>query len=60
MLNEVKSAQAEQVQARRALGSYQHARRMVLAVLVLVMFVALLFGQSAFPPESVPHETIEM
>ncbi len=60
MLNEVKSAQAEQAQARRALGRYQHARRMVLAALVVVMFAALLFGQSAFPPESVPHETIEL
>jgi protein-S-isoprenylcysteine O-methyltransferase Ste14 len=60
MLNEVNSAQAEQARVRHSLGSYQHARRMVLAALVVVMFAALLFGQSAFPPESVPHETIEM
>jgi len=58
MLNEVKPARAEQAQARRALGRYQHARRMVFAALVVVMFAALLFGQSAFPPESVPHELL--
>ncbi|TIS98607.1 isoprenylcysteine carboxylmethyltransferase family protein [Mesorhizobium sp.] len=60
MLNKVESARTEREQARPSLGSYQHTRRMVLAALVVVMFAALLFGQSAFPPESVPHETIEM
>lgn len=55
MVNEVKYGEA-----KYALGNYQHMRRMVLAVLVLVLFAALLFGQSAFPPDSVPHETIEM
>jgi protein-S-isoprenylcysteine O-methyltransferase Ste14 len=32
----------------------------VLAVLVVVLLAALLFGQSLFPPETVVHETIEM
>ncbi|MBZ9873599.1 isoprenylcysteine carboxylmethyltransferase family protein [Mesorhizobium sp. BR1-1-9] len=42
------------------LGSYQRTRRLVLAVLVLVLFAALLFGQSTFPPDTPVHETIEM
>ena len=42
------------------LGGYQHMRRMVLAVLVVVLFAALLFGQSTFAPETPVHETIEM
>lgn len=41
-------------------GDYQHTRRMVLAVLVVVLFAALLFGQSTFPPDTPVHETIEM
>ncbi|TIS60126.1 MAG: isoprenylcysteine carboxylmethyltransferase family protein [Mesorhizobium sp.] len=55
MVDEVKYADA-----KYALGSYQHTRRMVLAVLVVVLFAALLFGQSLFPPETLVHETIEM
>lgn len=55
MVNEVKHGEV-----KYALGSYQHTRRMVLAVLVVVLFAALLFGQSAFPPDTVLHETIEM
>ena len=42
------------------LGGYQQTRRIVLAVLVVVMFAALLFGQSTFPPETWVHESIEM
>ncbi|TPM64280.1 isoprenylcysteine carboxylmethyltransferase family protein [Mesorhizobium sp. B2-2-4] len=42
------------------LGSYQRTRRLVLAVLVVVLFAALLFGQSSFPPDTAMHETIEM
>ncbi len=43
-----------------SMGSYQAMRRLVLAVLVVVLLAALLFGQSLFPPETVTHETIEM
>jgi protein-S-isoprenylcysteine O-methyltransferase Ste14 len=43
-----------------ALGGYQHIRRMVLAALIVVLFAVLLFGQSVFPPDTPPHETIEM
>lgn len=42
------------------LGSFQRLRRAVLAILILAMFAALLFGQSLFPPETVVHETLEM
>ncbi|CAN7184680.1 methyltransferase family protein [Mesorhizobium sp. LjRoot246] len=42
------------------LGNYQRTRRLVLAVLVAVLLVALLFGQSTFPPDTAMHETIEM
>jgi len=42
------------------LGNYQQMRRLVLAVLVVVLFLALLFGQSTFPPDTPVHETIEM
>jgi protein-S-isoprenylcysteine O-methyltransferase Ste14 len=42
------------------MGSYQATRRLVLAVLIVMLFAALLFGQSIFPPETVVHETIEM
>ena len=37
---------------QHGLGSYQHMRRLVLAVLIVVLFAALLFGQSIFPPET--------
>ena len=43
-----------------SMGSYQTMRRLVLAVLVIVLFAALLFGQSLFPPETPVHEAIEM
>ena len=46
--------------ARQALGGYQRMRRLVLAVLVVALFAALLFGQSIFPPDTIIHETIEM
>ncbi|CCV09952.1 isoprenylcysteine carboxylmethyltransferase family protein [Mesorhizobium sp. STM 4661] len=55
MVNQVRYAQA-----KHGLGSYQHMRRMVLAVLIVMMFAALLFGQSGFPPDTPMHETIEM
>jgi protein-S-isoprenylcysteine O-methyltransferase Ste14 len=48
------------VKARPGLGGYQRMRRLVLAVLVVVLFAALLFGQSDFSPDTVTHETIEM
>lgn len=54
MANEINPAPVKE------LGGYQHMRRMVLAVLVVVLFAALLFGQSTFPPETPVHETIEM
>ncbi|MBZ9762466.1 isoprenylcysteine carboxylmethyltransferase family protein [Mesorhizobium sp. CA8] len=57
MTDEVKSQSAEQTEG---LGGYQHMRRIVLAVLVVVLFCALLFGQSSFPPETWMHESIEM
>lgn len=55
MVNEVRYEQV-----KHGLGSYQHMRRLVLAVLIVVMFAALLFGQSVFPPDTPVHETIEM
>lgn len=42
------------------LGRYQSMRRLVLAVMILVMFAALLFGQSTFPPDTTVHEVVEM
>lgn len=42
------------------LGRYQSMRRLVLAVLVVAMFAALLFGQSTFPPDTTVHEVVEM
>ncbi|MEX0407682.1 isoprenylcysteine carboxylmethyltransferase family protein [Aquibium sp. LZ166] len=42
------------------LANYQRWRRYVLAALVAVIFGALLFGQSLFPPETPVHETVEM
>ncbi|MCQ8872820.1 isoprenylcysteine carboxylmethyltransferase family protein [Mesorhizobium sp. LMG17149] len=56
MVNEIKSAPVE----AHGLGNYQHMRRIVLAVLVVVLFAALLFGQSTFPPDTPVHESIEM
>jgi protein-S-isoprenylcysteine O-methyltransferase Ste14 len=42
------------------MSSYQSMRRLVLAVLIVVLLAALLFGQSYFPPETKMHESIEM
>jgi protein-S-isoprenylcysteine O-methyltransferase Ste14 len=42
------------------LQSFQHVRRMTLAVLLVLVFAVLLFGQSIFPPETAVHEAIEM
>ncbi|WP_269933218.1 methyltransferase family protein [Aminobacter sp. HY435] len=42
------------------LGRYQSMRRLMLAVMILVMFAALLFGQSTFPPDTTVHEVVEM
>ncbi|PWK63148.1 isoprenylcysteine carboxylmethyltransferase family protein [Aminobacter sp. AP02] len=42
------------------LGRYQSMRRLVLAVMIIVMFAALLFGQSTFPPDTTVHEIVEM
>src|SRR5713226_3679090 len=47
-------------EVKYALGDYQHMRRMVLAVLIVVLFATLLFGQSVFPPHTPVHETLEM
>ncbi|RWE30056.1 isoprenylcysteine carboxylmethyltransferase family protein, partial [Mesorhizobium sp.] len=57
MVDEVKVSAASQVDG---LGGYQQMRRLVLAVLVAVLFAALLFGQSTFPPDTWVHESIEM
>lgn len=46
--------------ARESLGTYQSMRRLVLAVMVVAMVAALLFGQSLFPPDTPVHESIEM
>lgn len=43
-----------------SMGRYQAMRRLVLAILVIVLLTALLFGQSVFPPDTTMHETIEM
>ena len=55
-------AAGDPVSLRRSpgLANYQKWRRYVLAALILVIFCALLFGQSLFPPETVVHETVEM
>jgi len=58
MVNEVKYSDVKD--AKYGLGNYQQIRRLVLAVLIVVMFVALLFGQSIFPPDTPVHESIEM
>jgi protein-S-isoprenylcysteine O-methyltransferase Ste14 len=41
------------------MGSYQAMRRLVLAMLVIVLLAALLFGQSVFLPDAPLHDTIE-
>ncbi len=46
--------------SKLSLSRYQRTRRYVLAALVIVMCALLLVGQSAFPPESLVHEIIEM
>lgn len=43
-----------------ALQSYQRLRRLALAVLLALVGVVLLFGQSTFPPETLVHEVVEM
>ncbi|MDG4897109.1 MULTISPECIES: isoprenylcysteine carboxylmethyltransferase family protein [unclassified Mesorhizobium] len=57
MVDEVKVPADNQ---KEGLGGYQHMRRIVLAVLIVVLFAALLFGQSTFPPNTPMHESIEM
>jgi protein-S-isoprenylcysteine O-methyltransferase Ste14 len=42
-----------------ALGNYQRTRRIMIAVLVVVLFVGLLVGQSYFEPDTPVHELIE-
>ncbi|MHA6641417.1 methyltransferase family protein [Mesorhizobium sp. A623] len=46
--------------AKESLGTYQRMRRLVLAVVIVAMVATLLFGQSAFAPETPAHESIEM
>lgn len=46
--------------SRQSLGTYQRLRRLVLAVIIVIMGAALLFGQSSFAPETPVHETVEM
>lgn len=46
--------------AKESLGAYQRMRRLVLAVVIVAMIAALLFGQSAFSPATPVHEFIEM
>jgi protein-S-isoprenylcysteine O-methyltransferase Ste14 len=58
MVDDVKSPDAKPL--KHELGNYQQMRRLVLAVLVVVLFFALLFGQSTFPPDTPVHESIEM
>jgi len=43
-----------------SMAGYQAMRRLVLALLLVVLLTALLFGQSVFPPDTTVHETIEM
>jgi protein-S-isoprenylcysteine O-methyltransferase Ste14 len=47
-------------QAYRDLTGFQRARRLSLALLLAFVLGVLLFGQSAFPPETAFHEAIEM
>ncbi len=53
-------SQATQIKYKVGLGNYQQMRRRVLAIVILAISVALLFGQSWFLPESSVHEVIEM
>lgn len=57
MVDEVKSPGANRIDQ---FGGYQYVRRVILAILVVVLFAALLFGQSTFPPDTPIHESIEM
>ncbi|WFP63547.1 MULTISPECIES: isoprenylcysteine carboxylmethyltransferase family protein [unclassified Mesorhizobium] len=57
MVDETKVPPDNQIEG---LGGYQYMRRVVLAVLIVVLFAALLFGQSTFPPDTPMHESIEM
>ncbi|PBB45040.1 sodium:proton antiporter [Mesorhizobium sp. WSM3866] len=57
MVDETKLPTDNQIEG---LGGYQYMRRIVLAVLIAVLFAALLFGQSTFPPDTPMHESIEM
>ncbi|TIQ26564.1 MAG: isoprenylcysteine carboxylmethyltransferase family protein [Mesorhizobium sp.] len=57
MVDETKVPPDNQI---KGLGGYQYMRRVVLAVLIVVLFAALLFGQSTFPPDTPMHESIEM
>lgn len=57
MVDETKVPTDNQIEG---LGGYQYMRRIVLAVLIAVLFAALLFGQSTFPPDTPMHESIEM
>ncbi|MDX8432197.1 isoprenylcysteine carboxylmethyltransferase family protein [Mesorhizobium abyssinicae] len=58
MVDDVKYPDTNPV--KYGLGNYQQMRRLVLAVLIVVLFAALLFGQSTFPPDTWVHESIEM
>lgn len=42
-----------------ALGNYQRTRRLMIAVLVVVLFAVLLVGQSYFLPDTPVHELLE-
>ena len=42
-----------------ALGNYQRTRRLMIAVLVVVLFAILLVGQSYFLPDTPVHELLE-
>ncbi len=42
------------------LQSFQHVRRVTLAVLLALVLAVLLFGQSIFAPETAIHEAVEM
>ncbi len=42
------------------LGAYQQARRLMLALLLVLVFIMFLFGQSDFPPDTTVHEAVEM
>ncbi|RRH93734.1 isoprenylcysteine carboxylmethyltransferase family protein [Mesorhizobium tamadayense] len=57
MVDETKVPADNQIEG---LGGYQYMRRVVLTVLIVVLFAALLFGQSTFRPDTPVHESIEM